>query len=167
MDPAPFRTDVSLHRNGTGHPTLRFERRYRHSKEQVWRALTEEAELAAWFPCAARIEATPGGTATFTFPGAPPQTGEVLVAEPPRALVFTWHGETLRWRLADVPGGCLLRLDIENQDPAHAAQSAAGYDLCLGQLATLLAAGSVRRVEMPPPQEVVQHYAEAFSAPDA
>jgi uncharacterized protein YndB with AHSA1/START domain len=36
-----------------GRPALRFERRLAHSVERVWRAVSEPAELARWFPAAA------------------------------------------------------------------------------------------------------------------
>ena len=29
---------------------LRYERRLAHPRERVWRAITEDADLAAWFP---------------------------------------------------------------------------------------------------------------------
>ena len=65
--------------------------------ERVWRAFTEPARLAAWFwPQRAgavvavdlrvggrySIEATTGGYAV---------TGEYVVVDPPRLLVFTWQ----------------------------------------------------------------------------
>lgn len=33
-----------------GSPALRFERRYRHPIERVWRAVTEPGEMGRWFP---------------------------------------------------------------------------------------------------------------------
>jgi uncharacterized protein YndB with AHSA1/START domain len=39
---------VGLHREGRY--VLRFERLLAHSRERVWRALTEHQELAAWHP---------------------------------------------------------------------------------------------------------------------
>ena len=56
-----------------GQPTpLRFERRLRHAPEKVWKALTDPAELTAWFP--QNIEGTfaPGAKLRFVFRGEPP-----------------------------------------------------------------------------------------------
>jgi uncharacterized protein YndB with AHSA1/START domain len=75
----------------------RFERRLPHPPEKVWRALTEPAELAAWFPA--------------------PEAGEaeraIVEAVPPKRLICTLGDETLTWELSPIPGGCLLVLTTE------------------------------------------------------
>ena len=55
-----------------GRPALRVERRYRHSVERVWRAVTEPAELARWFVAEAHWtpaldEEFPGGGCLLVF----------------------------------------------------------------------------------------------------
>ena len=55
-----------------GQPTLRFERRLRHAPEKVWKALTDPAELTAWFPQDLEGTFAPGAKLRFVFRGEPP-----------------------------------------------------------------------------------------------
>jgi uncharacterized protein YndB with AHSA1/START domain len=131
-------TDASLTTDGdrTG---VRLERTLAHPPDAVWRALTEPAELVRWFPCGVVVE---GGTwrvgARLTFP-FPPETidltlsGEVLVVDAPRVLVYTWGDETLRFELDAVGGGTKLVL-VDLLAPGHAARNAAGWEDCLDRL---------------------------------
>lgn len=66
---------------------LRFERRLRHPPEKVWRALTDESEVEAWFPTAAEREKT------------------ITEYDPPRVLAYTWGDQMLRWELRPEEGG--------------------------------------------------------------
>src|SRR6202012_5001916 len=57
----PPRHDGGLMDEGTltmidGRPVLRFERRLRHPVATVWRAITDPAELAGWFPWQVEID---------------------------------------------------------------------------------------------------------------
>jgi len=91
----------------------RFERRLPHSPEKVWRALTDESELAEWFPAAMKGDRVKGADLRFDFPDAsePSLAGEIEECDPPRLLVYTMGDETLRWELSPLPdGGCLLVL---------------------------------------------------------
>ncbi len=126
----------------------------------VWTALTSEAELAVWYPTRVRLDPQPGGRISFSFPGAEPFHGVVLEIDPPTLLVFTTLDDTLRWQLAEAEGGCQLTFDNMVAHPEHAPYTAAGFDINLNQLATLLDHGAsrVQRREMPPPDELVDHY---------
>ena len=48
-------------------PALRFERRLAHPVDAVWRAVTEPAELAHWFPSSVSGDVRVGGRLSFTF----------------------------------------------------------------------------------------------------
>ncbi len=146
---------------------LRFTCRLRHSVERVWAALTHEAELAVWYPTRVRIDTRPGGQISFQFPGADPFFGVVLEVEPPTLLVFTTLDDTLRWQLAEAEGGCVLTLENIVAHPEHAPYTAAGFDITLNQLTTLLDYGAshVHRREMPPPDELVGHYRTVLPSP--
>lgn len=90
----------------------KFERKLAHPPERVFRALTDEAELAEWFPAAVDGDLRDGARLEFRERRtvAPAKRGEVQVFEPPRRLVYTWGDQTLNWELTPVPGGCLLVL---------------------------------------------------------
>lgn len=121
-----------------GNLALAFERRYAHSVERVWEALTDPARLSQWFPCEIQLHLVPGGTITFLFPGEEPETGTVTEVDAPRVFAFTWSGEELRWTLTPDGDGCVLRLVNTIADPAWTANTAAGWDTCLGALGEVL-----------------------------
>lgn len=141
-------------------PVLRFTCRLGHPLARVWTALTSEAELAVWYPTRVCIDPQPAGRISFAFPGSEPFHGVVLEVEPPTLLVFTTLDDTLRWQLSEAEAGCALTLENTVAHPEHAPYTAAGFDINLHQLATLLDHGAsrVQRCEMPPPDELVSHY---------
>lgn len=115
---------------------LTFERRLAHPVERVWRAVTEPAELAHWFPSAVSGDMTPGGTLTFAFPGGemPPMQGEVVEVDPPRRFAFTWGDDTLRIELEPAGDGCVLHFVVLFDDAERASRDAAGWHVCLDLL---------------------------------
>jgi uncharacterized protein YndB with AHSA1/START domain len=116
---------------------LRFERELAAAPSEVWRALTDPEELAAWFPCQVIAEGwTAGATLRFVFPtgGVPELSGTVLEAHEPRLLSFTWGTETLRFELSPSGRGTLLVMTDELDRPI-AARNAAGWEGCLDRLA--------------------------------
>jgi uncharacterized protein YndB with AHSA1/START domain len=78
-----------------GRPVLRFERKLAHSPAKVWKAITDPAEMAHWFPAAVDTELKPGATMRFTFPDAAPLEatgeGEILEFDPPKVYAFRWN----------------------------------------------------------------------------
>ena len=131
---------------------LRFERRLAHPIEKVWRAVSEPAELAHWFPC--RVEAGDlrvGAKLRFVFGddvAVPPMDGEVTALDPPRLLAFTWGEDELRFELE--PGGegtTLLRFTDVLGEQDKAARDAAGWDVCLAGLEQRLAGAAADRPE--------------------
>ncbi len=165
--PSPLNLHVRLLPGEGAGLVLRFTCRLGHPVERVWAALTSEAELAIWYPTRVRIDPQPGGRISFSFPGADPFHGVVLEVEPPTLLVFTTLDDTLRWQLAEAEGGCALTLDNIVAHPEHAPYTAAGFDINLHQLATLLDHGAsrVQRREMPPPDDLVDHYRTVLPRP--
>jgi uncharacterized protein YndB with AHSA1/START domain len=126
-----------------GQPTLRFERRLRHAPEKVWKALTDPAELTAWFPQDLEGTFAPGAKLRFVFRGEPPVldgkviedfTGEVLEIDPPRVLAYSWGDDVLRWTLAPDGDGCLLTFTDTLSDIGKAARDGAGWHVCLDGL---------------------------------
>src|ERR1035438_3075653 len=90
---------------------LRFTRDLDHPVPRVWQAVTEPADLEAWFPFRITGDWVVGGSLTFSDPQSrvPDFTGEVLAYQPPAMLEFRWGPDTLRLRAlgreaGDAPG---------------------------------------------------------------
>lgn len=67
--------------------------------QKVWRTLTEPALLAKWW-APGDISATPGHRFHLEMPGWGSVPCEILTAEPPTLLVYTFTEKwTLTWRL--------------------------------------------------------------------
>ena len=115
---------------------LTFERRLAHPVERVWRAVTDPAELAHWFPCAVRGDVALGGRLTFEFPGGemPTMEGDVVELDAPRRFAFTWGDDELRIELDPADDGCLLRFTCLFSDAERASRDAAGWHVCLDLL---------------------------------
>jgi uncharacterized protein YndB with AHSA1/START domain len=124
-----------------GRPVLRFERLLDHPPEKVWRAVTDPAELAHWFPARVETELRVGAPIRFAFEDAPvDQTpdGEILELDPPKIFVYRWGEDVLRWEIFPEGAGCRLlfshALSEEQGGLAAAARNAAGWDECLAML---------------------------------
>jgi uncharacterized protein YndB with AHSA1/START domain len=116
---------------------LHFERRFAHPVEKVWRAISDPAELAHWFPCRVELdELRVGAPLRFVFPAdmAPPMDGAVTALDPPRLLAFSWGEDELRFELEHDGEGCRLRFTDALGERDKAARDAAGWDVCLETL---------------------------------
>ncbi len=75
--------------------SISFDFELRHPPEKVWRALTDPALIAQWLLPVAGFRPEPGAAFTFQAPAAPGWDGtvacELLEAEPPRTLRYTWR----------------------------------------------------------------------------
>jgi uncharacterized protein YndB with AHSA1/START domain len=130
---------------------LRFVRRLAHSREKVWRALTEAEHLAAWFPTTIEGERRPAARLRFAFPDhpdAPAEHGEMITYDPPSVLEFTWGGppegepgeyEHVRFELTEDGGGCVLTFVTAYDAVGKSARDAAGWHVCLDLLEHALA----------------------------
>jgi uncharacterized protein YndB with AHSA1/START domain len=129
-----------------GKAVLRFERRLAHPPEKVFRAISDPAELAHWFPATVETELRAGAPIRFTFEqqdlDAP--DGEVLEVEPPKLLAYSWGDSVLRWEVVPDDAGCRLYFTHTLGDGdawsgrIAAARHAAGWDVCLASLAARL-----------------------------
>jgi uncharacterized protein YndB with AHSA1/START domain len=119
-----------------GKPAVRFERRYPHPVERVWRAVTEPEELAHWFPTTVEVDRREGGEMVFTFPDGDmePMEGKVTELEPPRRFAFLWGEEHLRIELEPDGEGCRLRFTHLLSTREQASRDAAGWHVCLDRL---------------------------------
>ncbi|MDQ6698385.1 MAG: SRPBCC domain-containing protein [Actinomycetota bacterium] len=62
------------------------------SADEVWRLLTDDAELSRWFGSAASLDAVPGGVGTFVD-GSIVRRAVVQRVDPGRRVGFTWWDE--------------------------------------------------------------------------
>jgi uncharacterized protein YndB with AHSA1/START domain len=137
-------TDAKLLIDDVLRPAVRLERHLADPPPVVWKALTEREQLRSWFPCDVAVSGgrwEPGAALTFTFPPEVADmtlTGQVLEADEPSLLVFTWGEETLRFELSPADGGTRLVL-IDKLPADAAARNAAGWAICLDRLAGLAA----------------------------
>lgn len=126
VDPAPGREFIATALGFRGltlddGPVLRLRRRFDHPAERVWRALTDPGERGQWFP------------------------GELKVthSEPPRLLVGSLNGGTVRFELHGQDQGCVLMFSHAFTDRDQAALAAAGWDRCFAVLDAHLAGQSM------------------------
>jgi uncharacterized protein YndB with AHSA1/START domain len=136
--------DGTLETTADGTPVLRFERRYPHPIEKVWRALTEPEEMRGWFP--QRVAYDPdlrvGAKVHYSDdPNMPGESfdGEVLALEPPALLELSWGTDRLRMELRADGDGTVLVFTNTISDREHTARSAAGWHECLDALTHRLA----------------------------
>lgn len=94
-----------------------------HAPAKVFRALTNEAELRAWFP--AKVARGIGEGSFVVDDGGVTREGRVLVFEPPHRLEYTFGNETLRWRIAEAPGGSVIVLVTEEASATDPPQESA------------------------------------------
>jgi uncharacterized protein YndB with AHSA1/START domain len=135
-------THASLDTSGT-RPAVRLERRLPDPPSVVWQAITDRAQLKAWFPCDVIVDGgrwAAGAAISFPFPPEVIEmtlTGTVLAVDEPKLLSYTWGDqETLRFEL--YPEGDGTRLVLTDQlEASWAARNAAGWDDCLDRLAGL------------------------------
>ncbi|MEU9836368.1 SRPBCC family protein [Streptosporangium sp. NPDC048047] len=121
---------------------LRMERRLGHPPEKVWRAVTDPAHLAEWFPARVEADLRAGGRIGFDLGGGhPPVDGVVTEFDPPRAIAYTWGDDLLRWEVRPQGDGSLLVLTHTFADRFGAASFAAGWRMSTGTLTQILGGG--------------------------
>ncbi|WP_433157158.1 SRPBCC family protein [Kribbella sp. CA-247076] len=132
-----------------GRTVLRMRRELRHPVDKVWRAITEPAQLAGWFPAAVELDLRLDGPITFTFeedPGAPideESRGVIRAFEPPRLIEYTWGTEVLRWELVPTADGCTLHLTATHDDRPGSASFTSGWLLCFDALEKVVGGSAV------------------------
>src|SRR5262245_6433639 len=138
-----------------GRAVLRFERRFAHPPEKVWRAVTEPSELAHWFPARVEMDLKPGAPVHFAEddPDIGESSGEVVEVDPPKVFAFSWGGDLVRFELMPDGYGCrlLFRQALSGGDAGgderFAAQHAAGWDACLEMLLAWLSGKAAEESE--------------------
>jgi uncharacterized protein YndB with AHSA1/START domain len=129
--------------------TLILVRELRHSPEQVWKALTDPADLREWAPFDADGNlGTAGATVMLTTVGAPRpyvSATKVLRADKPTLLEYNWGDKEIRWQLEAQGRGTRLTL-WHNIDRGFIAMGAAGWHICFDVLDQLLSGTPLGRI---------------------
>ena len=132
---------------------LRFTRSLNHAPDKVWRTLTEQEHLGAWFPDGSPVgDFVEGATLKF----GPDFTGKVITAEPPRILEFMWGDDSLRFELRPDGRGTLLTFTDTFDDYGKAARDGAGWHACVENLAHVLDGTE-------PPADGAAHWREIYA----
>lgn len=149
-----------------GRTVLRMERALGHPPEKVWRALTEPAQLAEWFPAVVELDLRLDGRIEFTFPEGeddfiedPDNTGVIRAYDPPRLLEYTWGTEIQRWELSPTDTGCLLTLTATYDDHAGSASFTSGWTICMDALDRVLGGGQVPERDY---AELHEHFVKVY-----
>ena len=157
-----------------GRQVLQFRRFLGHSRERVWRAITSESELSAWFPARMTGDRKVGAALRFVFPPEPGQTpsdsdeeglvmtGVMLVCDAPNVLEYRLDADVLRWELEESPGGTLLTFTHTFDEKGRAALYSAGWDHCLESLEARLGGDPVEPFTWEHHDQRFAHYARRF-----
>lgn len=128
--------------------TLVIEREMPHPPEKVWRALTESSLMEEWL-MSNDFKPVVGHRFHFRAAPAPNWNGiiesEVLLAEPPMRLSYTWGalglGSAVAWTLTRTATGTHIRMEQSgfgaNQDAAYKGATY-GWQKFLGNLERVL-----------------------------
>jgi uncharacterized protein YndB with AHSA1/START domain len=143
--------------------TITFTRRLNHPVEKVWRAVTEEEHLAAWFPDHVVGTFEAGATLRFEFDSGDGFDGKMLAFEPGKMLEILWGTDTLRIELEPDGDGTILTLVDTFHELGKAARDASGWHECIGRLVAHLDGTPAPGAEW---KSVLGRYQERFG-PDA
>jgi uncharacterized protein YndB with AHSA1/START domain len=106
--------------------SVRFERLYDATPEELWRALTDPGQLRGWLGHATRWQLVPGEAYELDVGG--PTTGRIRAVEPGRVLELDWNYEdepesVVRFEIVPRDRGVLLVLEHRRL----AVESGPGY----------------------------------------
>lgn len=135
-------TELGVVRAEGDRRSVRFERHYRATPEELWAALTEPEQLRGWLGEARIFEPRVGGRVGLQLGEGEEQAvgGTVLACEPQRLLEYEWrwpgeHESVLRLELRADGDGTLLVLDHRLLPATAATGYAAGWHAYLDLLA--------------------------------
>lgn len=147
FDPGPL-AEVACRTEGE-RATLVFVRDFAQPPEAVWAVLTEAGQVVRWAPFEPDHDLATTGPAVLRMTDG--QTveehqAEVLRAEAPAVLEYTWGEDTLTWELAPQGDGTRLTLSHNVQSVDWVPRVAAGWHLCLVVAESLLSGHPIGRI---------------------
>ncbi|USG67329.1 SRPBCC family protein [Brevibacillus ruminantium] len=117
----------------------RFERRLKHSVEEVWSYLTDNEKLKQWFPELRVEELREGGTILFDMGDGTFEKMNITRLQIHSLLEYTWADDLVRFELSPEPDGCFLVFQEElTKITDHTAKDLAGWHVCLDVIEALL-----------------------------
>jgi uncharacterized protein YndB with AHSA1/START domain len=136
--------------------TLVLVRELRHAPALVWEALTDPAQLSEWAPFDADRNLGSVGPVKLSAAGAPKKIvneTQVVRAEKPKLLEFSWGDQDLRWELE--PAGAGTRLTLwHNINRPFISMGAAGWHICFDVLDRLISGDPIGRLAGPDSMKV-------------
>jgi uncharacterized protein YndB with AHSA1/START domain len=114
--------------------TLTYTRHLPHPPEKVWRAVTEPAHLAAWFPDNVVGEFKEGAVLRFENEHGDGFDGKMLAFDPPSRLELLWGTDQLRIELQPDGDGTVLTFVDTFDELGKAARDGAGWHECIARL---------------------------------
>jgi uncharacterized protein YndB with AHSA1/START domain len=128
--------------------TLVLVRELRHPAANVWKALTDPAELREWAPFDADRnlgQVGPVKLSTVATPAPRVSESNVTRAEAPRLLEYRWGENDMRWELEPMGTGTRLTL-WHNIGRPFIAMGAAGWHICFDVLGRFLDGQPIGRI---------------------
>jgi len=171
--------EYKLTRIGNGKIELLLEEKLPHSPEKVWHAFTKQDLMQQWFPCDVEGDWAMGEPLQFSFPEGQHEgltdeemRGEVLIADEPLRLEFTWGKYKYLCQLSELIDesevecadgiGCQLQFTESFADSSEAARNAAGWEMCFENLDAVLNGTAVATFAMEVWQPKFEKYVQEF-----
>ena len=132
--------------------TLEMRRVFQHSPEQVWRLITEPAELRQWAPFDSTFDLGQTGTTTLSTAGTARPIdlpSHIRIATPPRLLEYTWGSDVLVWEIEPTAAGTAVTLRHTMGDSRLLARVAAGWQICFDVAERYLDGAPIGRIAGP------------------
>lgn len=114
------------------------ERRLEFPPQRVWKALTNEKEVAAWMKFPVKMNAEPGGSIFVNFGGRGSLEGTICAFDAPTAFAYVWGDSLVRWDVEREGDGVRLRFSHIGMKPELLAGLTAGWQCFLDRLETHL-----------------------------
>ncbi|WP_415856307.1 hypothetical protein [Sinomonas sp. G460-2] len=121
--------------------SVTFVRSYPVAAEAVWAAVSTSEGFAGWFPSAVVIDHEARTVTLSGDPNQPPSVERIALWEPPLRWAFEWGEDTLEFRVEGSVTDSELTLRNWLGDRNAAARNAAGWHVCLAELAARLGGG--------------------------
>ncbi len=118
---------------------VHFERRLKHSVEEVWSWLTENEKLTQWFSELHVDDLRQGGTIKFDMQNGTFEEMEILELKMYSVLEYTWGEDIVRFELDPETEGCqLVLIEKIKRVTEHTPRDLAGWHVCLDVIQALM-----------------------------